>query len=40
MMKKVKRFFLAGLLLVGATAAWAQDEIETTISGDVVSSYI
>ena len=39
-MKKVKRFFLAGLLLVGATAAWAQDEIETTISGDVVSSYI
>ena len=40
MMKKVKSFFLAGLLLVGATAAWAQDEIETTISGDVVSSYI
>ena len=40
MMKKVKRFFLAGLLLVGATAAWAQDEIETTVSGDVVSSYI
>ena len=40
MMKKVKRFFLAGLLLVGATAAWAQDEIETTISGDVVSNYI
>ena len=40
MMKKVKRFFLAGLLLVGATAVWAQDEIETTISGDVVSSYI
>ena len=39
-MKKVKRFFLAGLLLVGATAAWAQDEIETTVSGDVVSSYI
>ena len=39
-MKKVKRFILAGLLLVGATAAWAQDEIETTISGDVVSSYI
>ena len=39
-MKKVKRLFLAGLLLVGATAAWAQDEIETTISGDVVSSYI
>ena len=39
-MKKVKRFFLAGLLLVGATSAWAQDEIETTISGDVVSSYI
>ena len=31
MMKKVKRFFLAGLLLVGATAAWAQDEIETTL---------
>ena len=40
MMKKVIRFFLAGLLLVGATAAWAQDEIETTVSGDVVSSYI
>ena len=40
MMKKVKRIFLAGLLLVGATAAWAQDEIETTVSGDVVSSYI
>ena len=40
MMKKVKRFFLAGLLLVGATAAWAQDEIETKVSGDVVSSYI
>ena len=40
MMKKVKRFFLAGLLLVGATGAWAQDEIETTVSGDVVSSYI
>ena len=40
MMKKVKRFFLAGLLLVGATVAWAQDEIETTVSGDVVSSYI
>ena len=40
MRKKVKRFFLAGLLLVGATAAWAQDEIETTVSGDVVSSYI
>ena len=39
-MKKVKRLFLAGLLLIGATAAWAQDEIETTISGDVVSSYI
>ena len=39
-MKKVKRIFLAGLLLVGATAAWAQDEIETTVSGDVVSSYI
>ena len=39
-MKKVKRFFLAGLLLVGATGAWAQDEIETTVSGDVVSSYI
>ena len=39
-MKKVIRFFLAGLLLVGATAAWAQDEIETTVSGDVVSSYI
>ena len=39
-MKKVKRFILAGLLLVGATSAWAQDEIETTISGDVVSSYI
>ena len=39
-MKKVRRFFLAGLLLVGATAAWAQDEIETTISGDIVSSYI
>ena len=39
-MKKVKRFFLASLLLVGATTAWAQDEIETTISGDVVSNYI
>ncbi|MBR1394684.1 MAG: hypothetical protein IJ559_03380 [Prevotella sp.] len=39
-MKKVKRFCLVGLLLLGATAAGAQDEIETTISGDVVSSYI
>ena len=39
-MKKVKGFCLAGLLLLGATTAGAQDEIETTISGDVVSSYI
>ncbi len=39
-MKKVKGLFLTSLLLLGATAAEAQDEIETTISGDVVSSYI
>ena len=39
-MKKVKGFCLAGLLLPGATAAGAQETVETTISGDVVSSYI
>ena len=34
-----KRFVLAMMLVASATA-FAQDEIETTISGDVVSSYI
>ena len=40
MMRKVKGLFLAGLLLLGATAAEAQDTVETTISADVVSQYI
>ena len=40
MKEKVKGLFLTGLLLFGATAVEAQDEVETTISGDVVSSYI
>lgn len=39
-MKKVKRLFLTALLLLGATAVEAQDTVETTISGDIVSSYI
>ena len=39
-MKKVKGICLAALLLCGATAAKAQDEIETAICGDVVSNYI
>jgi len=39
-MKKVKGFCLTALLLLGATAVEAQEEIETTISGDIVSSYI
>jgi hypothetical protein len=34
-----KRFVLA-MMLVASTTAIAQDEIETTISGDIVSSYI
>jgi len=34
-----KRFVLAMMLVASATA-FAQDEVETTISGDVVSSYI
>ena len=34
-----KRFVLAMMLVASATAI-AQDEIETTISGDIVSSYI
>ncbi len=37
-MKKI--FILGFMLLCGATAIEAQDEIETTISGDIVSSYI
>ena len=32
MMKKVKGLCLAGLLLLGATAAEAQDKVETTFS--------
>lgn len=40
MMKKVKGLFLAGMLLLGATAAEAQEEVETTIGTDVVSQYI
>ena len=39
-MKKVKGLCLAGLLFLGATAAEAQDKVETTVSGDIVSSYI
>ena len=39
-MKKVKGLCLTGLLLLGATAIEAQDEMETTVCGDVVSSYI
>ena len=41
-MKKVKRLVLAVLLLVGATAAGAQEteKIETTVEADIVSQYI
>ena len=39
-MKKVKILCLTGLLLLGALAVEAQNEVKTTISGDVVSSYI
>ena len=39
-MKKVKGFFLMGLLLLGATTVEAQDEVETTIAADVVNQYI
>ena len=41
-MKKVKRLVLAALLLVGATAAEAQEtkKIETTVEADIVSQYI
>ena len=41
-MKKVKRLFLAGLLLLGATAVEAQEKakIETTIAADFVNQYI
>ncbi len=35
-----KRFVLGLMLLCGATAIEAQDEVETTIGADVVSSYI
>ncbi len=41
MMKKVKRFCLAALLLGGATAAEAQEsKVETTIEADIVSQYV
>ena len=41
MMKKVKRFCLAVLLLGGATAAEAQEsKVETTIEADIVSQYV
>ncbi|MBR1547542.1 MAG: hypothetical protein IJ637_02305 [Prevotella sp.] len=39
-MKKVKGLCLTGLLLLGAMTVEAQDEIETTVGTDVVSSYI
>lgn len=39
-MKKVKGLCLTGLLLLGATAAEAQETVEATVSGDIVSSYI
>jgi len=41
-MKKVKRLFLTGLLLLGATAVEAQEKakIETTIAADFVNQYI
>ena len=40
-MKKVMRLFtLAAMLLFGATAVKAQDKVEATISGDIVSQYI
>ena len=40
-MKKMKVFILTTLLLIGATAAGAQErELETTVSADVVSQYI
>jgi hypothetical protein len=39
--KNMKKIFVLGLMMFcGATAIEAQDEIETTISGDIVSSYI
>ncbi len=41
MMKKVKRFCLAVLLLSGATAAEAQEsKVEATIEADIVSQYV
>ena len=36
----MKKIVLFALGLVASATAFAQDEIETTISGDVVSSYI
>jgi len=36
----MKKIVLGLMLLCGATAIEAQDEVETTISGDIVSSYI
>jgi len=40
-MKKMKVLILTTLLLIGATAAGAQErELETTVSADVVSQYI
>ena len=40
MMKIMKKIVLFAMGLVMSTAAYAQDEIETTVSGDIVSSYI
>ena len=36
----MKKIVLFAMGLVMSTAAYAQDEIETTVSGDIVSSYI
>lgn len=39
-MKKVKRFFLTALLLIGVTAVEAQEKVTATIGADFVSQYI
>jgi len=39
-MKKVKGLGIAALLLVSATAATAQDDVEATVSADFVNQYI
>ena len=36
----MKERFVLAMMLVASATAFAQDEVETTISGDVVSSYI